>query len=129
MTANSNEELDDIPEHDKREADKETKGAAKVWDQGVKRVDEVFPQHICTQGAVGEDNPKHPQRPQVCSHNPVLVKGAREKTSSLSLNECLIHSCKFEIILLKQVKLISCRAGFVPCKPKDAAGNIIIIQL
>ena len=116
MTANSNEELDDIPEHDKREANEETKGATKVRDQRVKGVNEVFPQHGRTQGAVGEDDPKDAQRPQVCSNNPVLLICAREKTSSLSLNESLIHSCKFEIILLKQVKLVSCRAGFVSCK-------------
>ena len=116
MAANGNEELDDIPEHDKREANEETKGATKVRDQRVKGVDEVFPQHGRTQGAVGEDDPKDAQGPQICCNNPVLVVGAREKTSSLSLNKSLIHSCKFEIILLKQVKLISCRAGFVSCK-------------
>ena len=92
MTANGNEQLDDIPEHDKREAYKETKGAAKVRDQGVKGIDEVFPQHGRTQGAVGEDDAKDTQRPEICSNNSVLVKGAREKTSSLSLNIILIHS-------------------------------------
>ena len=55
MTANSNEELDDIPEHDKREADKETKGAAKVRDKGVKGVDEVLPQNDGAQRPVPKE--------------------------------------------------------------------------
>ena len=129
VTAEGNEQLDDIPERDKGKANEETKGATEVGDQGVKGVDEVFPQHGGAKGSVGEDDPKGVEVPQICGNNPVLLIGAWEKTSGARLNKSLIHSRKFEIIPLKQVKLISCRAGFVPCKPKDAAGNIIIIQL
>ena len=42
LAAKSDEKLNDVPEHDKGEADKETKGAAEVWDEGVKGIDEVL---------------------------------------------------------------------------------------
>ena len=42
LTAKSDEKLNDVPEHDKGEADKETKGAAEVRDKGVKGIYEVF---------------------------------------------------------------------------------------
>ena len=45
MASKSDEKLHNIPEHDKGEADKETKGAAKVRDKGVKGVDEVLSQN------------------------------------------------------------------------------------
>ena len=113
MTAEGNEQLDDIPECDEGEADKETKGATKVWDEGVKGVDEVFPQHGGAQGSVGEDDPKGVEVPQICGNNPVLLIGAWEKTSGARLNKSLIHSRKFEIVPFKIVKLVSRRADFV----------------
>ena len=115
MTAACYEELDEIPERDKGESNEETKCAAKVRDEGVKGVDEVFPQHGGAQRPVGEDDPKDVEVSQICCNNPVLVVGAREKTTSMILNKSLIHSCKFEIILFKQVKLVSLRAGSVSC--------------
>ena len=42
LTAKSDKKLHNIPEHDKGEADKETKGAAEVRNKGVKGIDEVF---------------------------------------------------------------------------------------
>ena len=42
LTAKSDEKLNDVPEHDKGEADKETKGAAEVRNKGVKGIYEVF---------------------------------------------------------------------------------------
>ena len=126
MTAECDEQLDEIPERDKGESNKETEGAAKVGDQGVKGVDEVFPQHGGAQRPVGEDDPKDVEVSQICCNNPVLVVGAREKTTSMILNKSLIHSCKFEIILFKQVKLVSLRAGSVSCmniKCSNSHGN------
>ena len=42
LTAKSDEKLNDVPEHDKGEADKETKGAAEVRNKGVKGIYEVL---------------------------------------------------------------------------------------
>ena len=42
LAAKSDEKLNDVPEHDKGEADKETKGAAEVRNKGVKGIYEVF---------------------------------------------------------------------------------------
>ena len=114
VTGEGDEQLDDIPECDEGEANEETKGAAEVWDEGVKGVDEVFPQHGGAQGSVGEDDPKGVEVPQIRGNNPVLVIGAWEQTSGTCLNKSLVHSCKFEIVFFKLVKLVSRRAGFVP---------------
>ena len=113
VTAEGNEQLDDIPERDKGEANEETKGATEVGDQGVEGVDEVFPQHGGAKGSVGEDDPKGVEVPQVCCNKSVFVIGTWEKTSCASLNKSLIHSCKFEIVPFKLVKLVSRRAGSV----------------
>ena len=115
VTGEGDEQLDHIPERDEGEANEETKGAAEVWDEGVKGVDEVFPQHGGAQGSVGEDDPKGVEVPQICGNNPVLVKGAWEETAGTCLNKSLVHSCKFEIFPFKLVKLVSRWAGFVPC--------------
>ena len=42
LASKSDEKLHNIPEHDKGEADKETKGAAEVRNKGVKGIYEVF---------------------------------------------------------------------------------------
>ena len=63
LARKSDEKLHNIPEHDKGEADKETKGAAKVRDKGVKGVDEVLPQNDGAQWPVGEDRAKGAQVP------------------------------------------------------------------
>ena len=76
VTREGDEQLDDIPECDEGEANEETKGAAEVWDKGVKGVDEVFPQHGGAQGSKGEDDPKGVEVPQIRGNNPVLVIGA-----------------------------------------------------
>ena len=52
MASKSDEKLHNIPEHDKGEADKETKGAAKVRDKGVKGVNEVLSQNGGAQRSV-----------------------------------------------------------------------------
>ena len=44
LTSKSNEIFDNVPENDKRKANKETKGASKICDEGVQVVDEVFSQ-------------------------------------------------------------------------------------
>ena len=105
--------MNDIPEHYKRKANEEAKSATEVGDEGVKGVDEVFPEDSGAQRGVREDDPKGVEVPQVCSNNPVLVVGAREETSGASLNKSLIHSCKFEIVLFKLIKLVSRRTVFV----------------
>ena len=52
LAAKSEEKLNDVPEHDKGEADKETKGAAEVRDKGVKRIDEVLSEDSSSQRPV-----------------------------------------------------------------------------
>ena len=49
LTSKSNETFDNVPEHDKRKANKETKGASKICDEGVQWVDEVLSQDGGTQ--------------------------------------------------------------------------------
>ena len=49
LTSKSNEIFDNVPKHDKRKANKETKGASKICDEGVPVVDEVFSQDGGTQ--------------------------------------------------------------------------------
>ena len=49
----------------KGEADKETKGAAKVRDKGVKGVDEVLSQNGGAQRPVGEDRAKGVHVPEI----------------------------------------------------------------
>ena len=52
LTAKSDEKLNNVPERDKGEADKETKGAAEVWDEGVKGIYEVFSEDSSSQRPV-----------------------------------------------------------------------------
>ena len=87
----SDEILHNIPEHDKGEADKETKGAAKVRDKGVKGVDEVLSQNNGAQRPVGKDRAKGAQVPEMCGDHSKLLIGAREKTPSSSLKKILVH--------------------------------------
>ena len=91
MTAKSDEKLNNVPERDKGEADKETKGAAKVRDKGVKGVDEVLSQNGDAQRPVGEDHAKGAQVPKIRGDHSVLTIGAREKTPSSSLKKSLVH--------------------------------------
>ena len=52
LASKSDEKLHNIPEHDKGEADKETKGAAEVWDEGVKGIYDVFSEDSSSQRSV-----------------------------------------------------------------------------
>ena len=76
LTAKSVKKLHNIPEHDKGEGDKETKGAAKVWDKGVKGVDEVLSQTGGAQRPVGDDRAKGLHVPEISSdHFPLHCIG------------------------------------------------------
>ena len=49
LTSKSNEIFDNVPENDKRKANKETKGASKICDEGVPVIDEELSQDGGTQ--------------------------------------------------------------------------------
>ena len=95
LTAKSDEKLHNIPEHDKGEADKETKGAAKVRDKGVKGVDEVLSQNGGAQRPVGDDHAKGVQVPEISGDHFVLIICAWEEATSSSLKIVLVHHCYF----------------------------------
>ena len=58
LTTKSDEKLNDIPEHDKGEPNKEAKGASKICNEGVPGVDEVLSQDSGTYRPIGESNTK-----------------------------------------------------------------------
>ena len=95
LASKSDEKLHNIPEHDKGEADKETKGAAKVRDKGVKGVDEVLSQNGGAQRPVGDDHAKGVQVPEISGDHFVLIICAWEETPSSSLKIVLVHHCYF----------------------------------
>ena len=95
LASKSDEKLHNIPEHDKGEADKETKGAAKVRDKGVKGVDEVLSQNDGAQRPVGDDQAKGVQVPEISGDHFVLIICAWEEAPSLSLKIVLVHHCYF----------------------------------
>ena len=95
LTAKSDEKLNNVPERDKGEADKETKGAAKVRDKGVKGVDEVLSQNDGAQRPVGDDHAKGVQVPEISGDHFVLIICAWEETPSSSLKIVLVHHCYF----------------------------------
>ena len=95
LASKSDEKLHNIPEHDKGEADKETKGAAKVRDKGVKGVDEVLSQNGGAQRPVGDDHAKGVQVPEISGDHFVLIICAWEEAASSSLKIVLVHHCYF----------------------------------